>query len=183
MEFNVNVWTIRTSRLTQSIRILLVAGALVLGIDCASADPSDRPVGKNCQLLQPPADAGENGVHGVLIQVYPRNGSIDATYSGCQAVFFTGAKEATHLAWLTEVRRGNPVRTWSQQPELRSYANCRYQHGKLITGMPDACRSAEAPMLIPTEPAGCLRGNRPRDQCDDDVDKDAPRPAWREGGR
>lgn len=176
MQFNVNVMTIRTSRLPQSIRLLLVAGALVLGIDCASADPSGRPVGKNCQLLEPPADAGENGGHGVLIQVYPRNGSIDATYSGCQAVFFTGAKEATRLAWLTEVTHGNPVRMWSQQPELRSQANCRYQHGKLINGMPDACRSAKEPMLMPTEPAGCFTGNRPRDQCDHDVDDEEQGP-------
>nr|GEU28042.1 hypothetical protein [Tanacetum cinerariifolium] len=99
----------------------------------------DKPRGKNCQLVAPTLDAGEEAGHGYLIQISPRTKDIDSNYSGCQAVFWKTTKEPAQLAWLVEVVNGDPVRRWSSDPAMREILQCHYTHGALIKGNPDVC--------------------------------------------
>jgi hypothetical protein len=45
-----------------------------------------RPVGMNCALSKPPATAGEEFNHGMVLRIFPRAKDINASYTGCQAL-------------------------------------------------------------------------------------------------
>jgi hypothetical protein len=98
---------------------MLLMSALVLLCGCALADERDRPVGQNCDLATPPTGAGEEAHHGVLLRVFPRAREIGAHYDGCQVVWIQREKDVT-LAWIVVVQRGEAVRIWSRDPEMRA---------------------------------------------------------------
>lgn len=126
-----------------------------------------KPQGRNCELLAPPTGSGEEGGHGVLVQVYPRTQDIDSRYSGCQAVFWTTAKEPARLAWLVEVFNGDPVRRWSPDPSRREISKCIYAHGALMQGVPDIC-PLQPELLMPSQAAGCFTNPNSTAHCDYD---------------
>lgn len=120
-----------------------------------SALPQRQPVGKNCNLTQPPAASGEYGAYGVFGKVYPRRSSIDQRYSGCQVFFATEGDGPLERVWIVEVVRGETVRIWSDHP--RSTLNCHYRAGKLLGGSVGYCPQPE---LMPSVPAGCMSRRR-----------------------
>lgn len=123
-----------------------------------------RPEGKNCELSTPPKNAGEETGHGVLLHVFPRIADINQTYTGCQAVFLTTAKRPTQLGWLVELHDGDPVRLWSAEPDMRQWLTCRYKRGKLVDGKSGVC-PVQAPVLLPSMPAGCTDESPKGAQC------------------
>jgi hypothetical protein len=100
------------------MRTLLMYALLLLS-GCALADERDRPVGQNCDLATPPKSAGEEGHHGVLLLVFPRAREIGAHYDGCQVVWIKREKELT-LAWIVVIQRGQAVRVWSRDAEMKA---------------------------------------------------------------
>lgn len=128
-----------------------------------------RPSGENCSLTRPPADSGEEGGHGFVLQVFPRARDIGPKYSGCQAVFVAGPNKEVRLAWVVEISRGDPIRMWSPDEEMKAVLSCRYKNRQLRYGDPNVCPSAEA-LLMPTQPAGCFLGKRGGEGCNYDVE-------------
>ena len=127
-----------------------------------------RPVGTNCSASKPPAAAGEEGGHGFVLKVFPRTGDIGAHYSGCQAVFAMDRDGGVRLAWVIEIRRGEPVRMWSDDKEMKDVLACRYKNRSLARGNPDVCPRAES-LLMPTQPAGCFTATPEAGLCHYDV--------------
>ena len=154
----------RRSLFTSLTCVCALAPAIAVG---AEDSGTARPNGKNCDLLTPPPDAGAETGHGVLLHVFPRTKDVSRAYTGCQAVFITTAKHPSQLAWLVELRSGDPVRLWSADPKLRERLECRYERGKLIEGNRGTC-AAGAPALLPSMPAGCAEKASKDDQCDYD---------------
>src|SRR5476649_760441 len=155
-----------------TILSIMVAGslglpALVVGGEVMQL-PS-KPQGRNCELVTPTIDAGEEAGHGYLVQVSPRAKDIDSNYSGCQAVFWTTAKEPAQLAWLVEVVNGDPVRRWSFDPAMREISKCVYGHGVLMKGSPDVC-PVPPELLMPSQAPGCFSSPSPKGRCDYDVE-------------
>ncbi|HXS52577.1 MAG TPA: hypothetical protein VN782_08605 [Usitatibacter sp.] len=56
-------------------------GAL-LAIAATSSDGAPFS-GVNCELKQPPAESGEDGIHGYAMKVYPRTRGMSKDYTGC----------------------------------------------------------------------------------------------------
>ena len=148
------------------LQVLLVLACLFSSAHPGEKPVMDKPVGLNCSLADAPIDAGEEFGHGALLRVFPRMGQIDRTYNGCQVVFISTAQHPTRLAWLVEVRMGEPVRLWSEAPELRDRRACFYKRAKLVNSDLDSC-PAQAPELLPSMPAGCA-AQRTESNCEYD---------------
>lgn len=133
----------------------------------SAAEP--RPTGSNCNLSQPPAESGEEDGHGFVLLVFPRTGDIGPKYSGCQAVFATSRSQGTRLAWVVEVSRGEPIRMWSTDSEMKDVLQCRYRNRELQWGSPDVCPPVQS-LLMPTQPAGCFTGKSAGAKCDYDIE-------------
>lgn len=143
---------------------------LPLLVFCGESTPfPKKPEGRNCDLVTPPMDAGEEGGHGYLFQVSPRAKDIDNQYSGCQAVFWTTAKEPARLAWLVEVIKGDPVRRWSLDPAMREISKCVYSGGVLMEGAPDLC-PVPPELLMPSQAPGCFSSPNSTGHCAYDLE-------------
>jgi hypothetical protein len=120
----------------------------------SQASETTRPIGVNCALPEPPADAGEGAVHGTTILVYPRAKDIASNYTGCQTVFAEiDGKWSTVV--MVEVVDGDPIRIW---PEDET-SECLFQKGRIIRGDPDNCPSSED-LLVKSMPPGCVKAKR-----------------------
>ena len=122
------------------------------------ATGTDKPVGKNCDLMSPPVTAGEMLSHGITLRIYPRARDIDMRYSGCQALFAPEGEKWTVLS-LTEVIAGDPVRVWSSYEIDATVLACRFKQGKLVQGNPDTCPPPEF-ILVKSLAPGCARAVR-----------------------
>ncbi|MET3912094.1 hypothetical protein ABID59_006461 [Bradyrhizobium sp. S3.3.6] len=112
-----------------------------------------RPQGKNCDLAEPPAGAGEDTAHGMAMRIYPRAKDIGPDYSGCQLTMLQ-IKEKWFVLSYTEVVAGDPIRIWSEHdPDPRKRA-CRFKAGKLVSGSEDICPAPEF-LLSRSLPPGC----------------------------
>jgi hypothetical protein len=118
-----------------------------------------KPFGKNCNLSAPPKAAGEENGHGFLLQIYPRKIDISSSYTGCQVIFAKASSEPAKLAWLVEIIKGDPVRIWTTDKEMKGTLDCRYKSGKLIKGNPESCLVADN-LIMASLPAGCLLGKK-----------------------
>jgi hypothetical protein len=121
----------------------------------ASVMAQGRPVGLNCDLRQPPKQAGEESNHGVTLKIYPRAKDISAKYSGCQVMFAPNGKTWVVVS-LTEVTNGDPIRVWSDDPSNEQTANCLYRKGKITRGDPDKCPAPEF-ILAKSLAPGCVK--------------------------
>lgn len=148
-----------------------VAGLPVFVFGSDVTQPPDKPQGRNCELVAPPQDAGEEAGHGYLLQISPRTKDIDSNYVGCQAVFWKTTEEPAQLAWLVEVVNGDPVRRWSSDPSMWEFLQCHYSHGALIRGNPDIC-PVPPQLLMPSKASGCFTSPSATKHCDYDVQDD-----------
>lgn len=141
---------------TRQLAVLLfVIAAGFMASALAAPDLNGRPEGANCHWTQPPPESGEEAGHGVVLQAFPRIKNLGKSYSGCQAVFVTTRDRPATLAWLLELKQGDPVRIWSTDDTMRPYLACRMRQGKLIAGDPALCQIRPI-QLLPTIPAGCV---------------------------
>jgi hypothetical protein len=127
---------------------------LVLWIS-GSAFPQSRPVGLNCDLVKPPADAGEEQNHGATMRIFPGAKAIGPTYSGCQVLFAPDGQEWVTVA-LTEVVNGDPTRVWSEYESDPKRMQCLCKHGKVVRGERDTCPVLDS-ILVKSMPPGCVR--------------------------
>jgi hypothetical protein len=134
---------------------------------CSAVSGTGRPTGANCSLESPPVGSGEETGRGVLLQVFPRTGSLGSGYTGCQAVFVTTRDRPVALGWLVELSEGDPVRIWSNDPDMKSQLSCRFRRGLVVTGDPKVCNAASI-TLLPTMPAGCALNRSDQEKCEYD---------------
>lgn len=128
---------------------------LLILLSHAVAFAKDKaPRGRNCTLSVPPADAGEELNHGMVLRVYPRAKDIDSNYTGCQAMLAPDGQRWVVVS-LTEVVKGDPVRVWSAHEQYASILNCRFKGGKVVRGDPDQCPAPEF-LLIKSIAPGCV---------------------------
>jgi len=143
------------ARFSPVMRVASLYISLLLWAFPVHAADTDKPAGKNCDLVAPPATAGERENHGITLRVYPRAKDVDARYNGCQVLFAPEGEKWT-VAFLTEVINGDPVRVWSAYETDDEVLACRFKQGKLIRGNPDACPAAQFILLESLAP-GCTR--------------------------
>lgn len=137
------------------MRTLLLVGMLLSSTCALAADGNLRPKGRNCNLSSPPAEAGEEINHGIVLRIFPRAKEIDSRYTGCQVVLVPdGAKWA--VVSLTEVVGGDPIRVWSAHEKDPEVLACRFKRGKIVRGKLDKCPAPEFIMLKSLAP-GCVR--------------------------
>ena len=123
------------------MRSLFIAALATLALASYGAE-DNRPIGPNCALEAPPAEAGEDSNHGRRIRVFPRAKDIGADYSGCQAVFMED--HGKWVVWyLVEIASGYPLRVWSEFGSGDPIFSCRYSKGNLVRGDPDSCPAAQ----------------------------------------
>jgi len=150
----------RTAQETVSVmRASAVALALLLLVTPRVSYAAEaHPQGKNCDLAEPPADAGEETNHGMVLRVYPRAKDIGPNYSGCQLLMMQSTEKWIVISY-TEVIAGDPIRVWSEfEPDPGKLA-CRFKAGKLVSGNEDVCPAPEFLLLRSLEP-GCVSAIR-----------------------
>jgi hypothetical protein len=129
--------------------------SLVLALQCtfSVAQPIGRPVGTNCSLAAPPATAGEDHSHGIIVRIYPRAKDIDANYTGCQLTWLPDGRR-WQVVSIVEIKSGDPLRIWSpdnSDPVLR----CFYRDGKVISGDAKNCAAPEF-LITKSMASGCV---------------------------
>jgi hypothetical protein len=92
----------------------------------------------NCALSKPPATAGEEFNHGMVLRIFPRAKDINASYTGCQALMVEYEGRWTTIT-LTEIVNGDPKRVWSGEEPAEDFLSCRYDHGQVVHGDPSIC--------------------------------------------
>jgi hypothetical protein len=132
----------------------LFFGLLLISLPMLSAG-ADRPTGKNCDLASPPAAAGEETNHGIVLRIYPRAKDIDSHYTGCQVLLAPDGKKWVAVS-LTEVINGDPFRLWSAYEKDPAVLACRFKRGKVIKGDPNKCPAPEY-ILVKSLAPGCVR--------------------------
>src|SRR5262245_48288118 len=137
------------------MRFTATVAFLVAVASGSHAADNPRPVGTNCTLASPPAEAGEESNHGMVLRVYPRAKDISAQYSGCQAFFVEYGGKWVVLS-LTEVAAGDPLRVWSEHDPNDAAFSCRYSKGKVVQGNPDTCPAPQF-LLVKSLPLGCVK--------------------------
>jgi hypothetical protein len=157
------------SNIAATITFIGMLSAAPLAVSQDARVAFSRPSGQNCDLEAPPNASGEEGGHGVLLQVWPRIKDMEARYTGCQAIFVTTAEQPTRLGWLVEVVGGEPRRLWSPQPDMLEKSSCIYEHGMLVQGEQKTCPE-QSELLMPSTPAGCFSRRDAITQCDHDDD-------------
>jgi hypothetical protein len=114
-----------------------------------------RPVGKNCDLAEPPNTAGEEFDHGALLRIYPRARDIGMSYNGCQAVWVQ-TQDGVNLGWLVWIETGEVARMWSADRELQAkIGGCLYEHGQITRGDPTAC-PLSTELIMKSLAPGCV---------------------------
>jgi hypothetical protein len=134
------------------IALLLIGIFFTASAHCAD---NARPQGKNCNLSTPPATAGEETNHGVILRIFPRAKDITASYTGCQVLMAPNNQGWTVIS-LTEIIQGDPIRVWSDYAQDESTHTCRYRKGKVVRGDANNCPSPQY-ILMQSLPAGCVR--------------------------
>jgi len=134
-------------------RAIFTVGILIGSLAAVAAEP--RPVGRNCDLSSPPAEAGEETNHGMILRVFPRAKDIDSQYTGCQVLMVDYAGKWEVVA-LTEVVKGDPVRVWSAHESDQSRLACRFKNGQLVRGDPNSCPEPRF-LLAKSLAPGCVQ--------------------------
>ncbi|WP_407116044.1 hypothetical protein [Bradyrhizobium sp. LMG 9283] len=151
------------------MKVTAVALALLLLIPFGVGQAAEmRPQGKNCELVEPPADAGEDTNHGMVLRVYPRAKDIGPNYSGCQ-LLMVQSKEKWLVVLYTEVTAGDPIRVWSEFEPAPAKLACRFKAGKLVSGNEEIC-PAPQDLLTRSLAPGCVSA------IGEEINKRTPRP-------
>lgn len=120
----------------------------------AHAVEAPRPQGENCALAAPPAAAGEEFNHGLVLRIYPRARDISSKYTGCQIRWAPdGSKWAT--VSVVAIEHGGAVRVWSPDQSQTELLACRYKDGRVIAGNPESCASPQF-LIAKSVAPGCV---------------------------
>ena len=142
------------TRLTLTASVVVTSVCLMMSAVLANAT-TPRPTGSNCNLMTPPATAGEEMNHGITLRVFPRAKDIDAAYTGCQAVL-APVEGKWEVVSLTVIEKGDPVRIWSAHDTEGSSLSCRFRKGEIVKGNPDACPAPQF-LLMKSLAPGCVQ--------------------------
>ena len=115
---------------------------------------NSRPKGNNCDLVEPPAGAGDEMNHGVTLRIYPRAKEIGRKYSGCQTMWMPAGQKWSVIS-MVEIDAGDPVRVWSPEIPPPAGTECRYKKGRVVKGDQNHCPGANNLILKSLAP-GCL---------------------------
>lgn len=138
------------------LRLMLCLAVLLA---CAPALADDgRPTGTNCDLAAPPAAAGEEIAHGMLLKVHPRARDIGAGYSGCQGMWMP-QRDGWAVVTLTYIEHGSAVRYWTPAAGDPDHRACRYAQGKLVAGRGETCRDPVG-LIFKSMAPGCAERSR-----------------------
>ncbi len=149
---------------TLASALLVFTGLAAAQVSGPESKSTPRPVGANCDLQRPPAEAGVTLVGDRVARVYPRRASITNAFTGCQVVFLSNPGEPYQVAWVIEVTAGDPKRIWSPLRGLEGWLQCRYQAGALLAGNPEVCPGM-AMLPMPSRPVGCSVYSSEREPC------------------
>ncbi len=119
------------------MRALLIS-LLVLHGALAHAAESGRPMGENCNLAAPPANAGEEFNHGITLKIYPRARDIHSSYTGCQTTWMPQGNKWLVLT-IVAIERGDAVRIWTPDKSDPARFSCIYKAGKIVKGDAQNC--------------------------------------------
>ena len=109
--------------------------------------------GNNCDLLVPPAEAGETQAHGVILYAYPRSHTIDIGYNGCQNQWFFDDGKFRKLN-ITYLRDGVAVSYENLNINGEIAYRCNYEAPGLTSDSDRRCPDYER-LKIKTFPPGC----------------------------
>lgn len=135
-------------------RVGLVVLAVLWLMGCTAVAAGSSAAMKNCDLRQPPPDAGEDGVHGTLLKVFPRKSRIDAAYSGCQTIWAQDG-EGWSIVMIGFFESGEVVRMRFPSKPGDAVEQCSRKAGVLVKGYRDICSAMDA-FPYSSEPPGCL---------------------------
>jgi hypothetical protein len=117
----------------------------ILSLVSGLAHPADtgRPTGENCNLSAPPANAGEEMLHGITLKIYPRaRDIIRSNYTGCQTTWIPENTKWLVLS-VVDIQNGDAVRVWSPSAADPVRFSCTYKKGKVVSGDARNCAAAE----------------------------------------
>lgn len=109
--------------------------------------------GTHCELVQPPASAGESQAHGVILYLYPRNHTIDAHFNGCQSQWFLDEDHYRKLS-LVHYKEGIAIAYDNINPDGKVGFQCRYAEGALSSNSDPRCPGYQQ-LRRKTFQAGC----------------------------
>ena len=122
---------------------------------CVGVSAHDvRPTGQNCNLSDPPRDAGEEFNHGITLKIYPRARDIDKNYTGCQTVWMPDGRRWPTVG-IVAIERGDPVRLWTEHENDPGRQACRYREGRVVQGDPEKCPVPEF-LITKSLAPGCV---------------------------
>jgi hypothetical protein len=154
----ISIYFDRTYRWPGLVPFCLLLAAFSL-LSCFSsgvclADDNIRPTGQNCDLLDPPSNAGEDSNAGLTMRIYPRARDIGSTYNGCQ---LSWAQNGDHWIMISAVviKEGDPERIWSPVGANQERFSCRYKNGQVVSGEARSCASAKS-LILKSLAAGCV---------------------------
>lgn len=136
------------------MRVGAFASLCLLSALSAHAVEAPRPQGENCALTAPPAAAGEEFNHGLVLRIYPRARDISAKYTGCQIRWAPDGSKWVTVS-VVAIERGGAVRVWSPDQSQTELLACRYKAGRVVTGHPDNCPAPQF-LIAKSVAPGCV---------------------------
>lgn len=145
------------------MRALIAATLLIFTSSVASAGELTIPAqGYNCNLSAPPATSGENGLHGLILKIYPRKSDMPASYSGCQTTWLEQGTQWKKI-FVSYFEGGTLKMFWSYDDQSPNGILCSYHEGQLAPGAPSSCLEYER-VKSPSGsfPPGCMQAMKAR---------------------
>ncbi len=106
-------------------RILFASIALAVSTQMQAAEMPFR--GANCGLSKPPAQSGEENLHGGAVKIFPRKKDVGPSYVGCLIVW-APAETGLGILGVTYIENGVAIAFWS--PADGQF--CKYQSEKPV---------------------------------------------------
>gem|GEM_PF-1855555 len=127
---------------------------------CSPALTADKQIpmeADNCNIIQPPKEAGDSQLNGRLMKIFPRREQMGEHYTGCQTLWLD--IQGRHKLEKIMVLYFENGKTRAQQHIAagRSFS-CRYYAGSLLPNSRAEC-SQRSIGTLSSVPAGCTRSS------------------------
>lgn len=136
------------------MRVGFFASLSLLSAFSAHAVEAPRPQGENCALAAPPATAGEEFSHGLVLRIYPRARDISSKYTGCQIRWAPDGSKWVMVS-VVAIENGDAVRVWSPDQSHAELQSCRYKGGRVVAGNPESCAAPQF-LIAKSVAPGCV---------------------------
>jgi len=146
----------------------IVAALWLLLAACATTLDPFPAAAPHCNVLDPPGNAGEAELNGVLAKVHPRRADVPADYSGCQTVWLQDGGRWKKMSVSYFEQRQLRAQMIPAGAPMKPDLVCHWRKGRLVRGQPEECDEDAAVDLVPSLAPGCmqdaLRDQRPPDE-------------------